>query len=708
MLLRTCVSSFSSIGCSKFKVLVAAPAALLLPPMAVSAQELELPAVYVEGATLEAEPAKKKTKGSAVRQGQPTAPAAGGAGEGESGGVGEGVPLDEIGSAVTVITGKQLQEQQIRHAADALRSLPGVSVSQTGGVGNLTQVRIRGQEADHTLVLIDGVEANDVTSGEFDFSDLSAEDIERIEVIRGPQSGLYGSGAVGGVINIITKGGRGPLTFTALAEGGSFATKNLAGRVSAGNERGHFLLGYSRFTTEGFNIAPEGNEDDGSTLSTFNFKAGLQAFEGFNVDLVVRNSRNIGDYDEFGGNPGRFMTAFDAANTFDHNVWLTAATARWDMLDGALTHVMRATRNETERTDKSPGSVGHNIGEETKLSYAATYRLSTPGSLGASHVLTGLVESDDQAFTPLSDFGFFGAADGVERSRSATAGAVEYRGTFAERLDVTGTVRRDDNATFEDFTTWRTTASLRLPEQGLRPHASYGTGVRLPTMFENFGSIPGMFKPNPDLGPERVKGWDAGVEVTLMPRAWTLDVTYFKSDLTDKINGFAFDPSSGLFTAVNLPGLSKRNGIEVASRIALMRDVSLGLAYTYLDARDPDGAEEIRRPPHSGRADLRYLFDGGRGTFDIAAIYNGEMVDTAYEQVLPYGSATVPLDDYLLVNVAASYQMTPGVEFFGRIKNLLDENYQESFGYETAGIAAFAGVRFSYVEQASVGWAGGK
>jgi len=678
-----------------------------------SAQEAtELPPIVVEGATLEAPPAntkKKQAQGPSQSEGQ-TATVTGesnGEGQAQTTGSVEGVPLDEIGSAVTVITRAQLQAQQIRHAADALRSLPGVSVNRQGGVGNLTQVRIRGQEGNHTLVLIDGIEANDVTNGEFDFSDLAADDIERIEVIRGPQSGLYGSGAVGGVINIITKGGRGPLTFSALAEGGSFATKNLAGRVSAGNEHGHFLLGYSRLTTDGFNVAPQGDEDDGSTLSTFNFKAGLEAFEGFKVDFVVRNSRNIGDYDDFGGNPGLFSTAFDSPNTFDHNVWLTAARARWDMLDGALTHVVRATRNETERTDEAPGSVGHNIGEETKLSYAATYRLAAPGFLGGSHVVTGLVERDDQSFTPLSDFGGGFAADGIERSRSLTAGAVECRGTFADRLDVTGTVRRDDNETFDDFTTWRTTASLKLPELGLRPHASYGTGVRLPTMFENFGSIPGTFKPNPDVGPERVKGWDAGVEVTLMPRTWTLDVTYFDSDFTDKIDGFAFDLESGLFTAANLPGVSMRSGVEVASRIELMRGLSLGLAYTYLDARDPDGAQEIRRPPHSGRADLRYLFDGGRGTFDIAAVYNGEMVDTAFVQD-PFGSATVPLNDYLLVNVAASYQMSPGVEVFGRVENLLDEDYQESYGYETAGIAAYAGLRFSYEEAASVAWANGK
>src|SRR5690606_18691353 len=168
-----------------------------------------------------------------------------------------GIPNAHLGTAVTVVTGEDLQRQQIRHAADALRSLPGVSVNRAAGSpAGLTQVRIRGAEANHTLVLIDGIEANAGSSGEFDFSDLMIEDIERIEVIRGPQSALYGSNAIGGVINVITKRGGGPLAITARAEGGSFGTKGGAARVSGGNERiwGSATVQHQR--SDGFNIAP--------------------------------------------------------------------------------------------------------------------------------------------------------------------------------------------------------------------------------------------------------------------------------------------------------------------------------------------------------------------------------------------------------------------------------------------------------------------
>src|SRR5690606_13883637 len=167
-----------------------------------------------------------------------------------------GIPRAQLGTAVTVITGEDLQRQQIRHAADALRSMPGVSVNRTGSPAGLSEVRIRGAEHNQTLVLIDGIEANIGSSGGFDFSNLSTEDIERIEVIRGPHSALYGSNAIGGVINIITKKGGGPLSITARAEGGSFGTKSGAARVSGGNGRVWGAATVQHESSEGFNIAP--------------------------------------------------------------------------------------------------------------------------------------------------------------------------------------------------------------------------------------------------------------------------------------------------------------------------------------------------------------------------------------------------------------------------------------------------------------------
>ena len=629
--------------------------------------------------------------------------AAGGAG---TGGTGSGTPGagpaadgyagETVGSAVTVVTGEELRRQQIRHAADALRSLPGVSVNRGGSFGAQTQVRIRGAEANHTLVLIDGVVANDTNNGAFDFSDLSSESIERIEVIRGPQSGLYGSNALGGVINIVTKGGRGPLELTARTEGGSFGTFDYALRASGGNDRAWGAVTYHERHSTGFNVAPFGIESDGATLKTFMAKGGVRIVEGLVLDFVLRLSDKRGDRDTEGGPVGSLAVQVDDPAKFASKVFLGGVNLRWDTLDGHVTHVLRATRNETRTIDQSASFFSNNISETIRTGYLGTWRFDTPGLVQASHALTVLLEKESEFFTPLSDF-----ADGQTRDRGRIATALEYKGEIGRRLDLTANVRRDDNDTFRDFNTWRTAASLRLPEIGLRPHASGGTGVKLPTMFENFGFIPGSFTPNPNLQPETSKGWDAGVELKLWAGRAVLDVTYFEQDLRNKINGFA--PGPGFtFTAINVPGVSRRDGVEGSARLALTPSLLLSGAYTYLTATDATGVAEIRRPRHSGRVDLAYLFAGGRGTASIAALYNGAMDDTAfringYFFGFPFTTAErVSLHDYWLVNIAASYKVLPGVELFGRVENLFNEKYYEIYGFNTPGVAGFGGVKLTF------------
>jgi vitamin B12 transporter len=283
----------------------------------------------------------------------------------------------------------------------------------------------------------------------------------------------------------------------------------------------------------------------------------------------------------------------------------------------------------------------------------------------------------------------------------------EWRGGFADRLFLTAGIRRDDNDNFQDFTTWRAAASLVLRELNLRPHASVGTAVKLPTMFEQFGTDQ-FFRPNPDLTPEKSFGWDAGLEFTFHKGRVLFDVTYFRANLTDKINGFFFDPVIGNFTAINLPGESTREGVEVSARFKVASNLTLGGAYTYTDARDPNGVREIRRPPHSARADIAYVFDGGRGTATLGAMYNGRMVDTAFPLPFFFPSQRVDLDAYWLVNATASYKLQPGVEVFARVENLLDQHYQEVFGFESAPIAAYAGVKLTFGGPDGLGGSGSK
>ena len=699
---------------------------------------LELPGIVVEGATLEAPPPAPKSKPVAKKApsaapSSPTAAAPAGPAEAEgevaaaagaeSDQAAAGISTAKLGTAVTVVTGEDLRRQQIRHAADALRSLPGVAVSRTGTPAGLTQVRIRGGEANHTLVLIDGIEANVGSDGTFDFSDLLTEDIERIEVIRGPQSALYGSNAVSGVINVVTRSGKGPLVVSARAEAGSFGTREGAARVSGGNDRVWGAVTVHHRGSDGFNLAPEGlfGEEDGSRLTSLSARAGAMLAENVRFDLSLRRVEKRGDRDDQTAfdTRGGFITASDSFSRLASTALLMGAILRWDMLDGDLTHLFKATGNITTRDDVQiadfdevgdgsgfgngfgPPSPFENTDEAYKVAYQATYRLNRPWLIG-DHAITGLIEREREAFETRSATG-----DTITAQRHQTAVAGEWRGEFFERLYLSAGLRHDDNDTFENFTTWRTTVSVPIPEIGLRPHASVGTGVKAPTLIEQFGST-ANFVSNPGLKPEESFGWDAGVELTLLGGRAVLDVTYFAADLTNKIRTefvSMADPNRIIdcnpgdeFCAfpINLDGKAERKGVEVAGRFQILPDLSLGLAYTYLDAVELGGEREIRRPPHSARADVALRFNNDKGLLQIAAVYNGEAEDEVFGAPFFFPVERLTLDDYWLVSAAASYKLNPGLEIYGRVENLFDADYEEIFGYETAGIAAYAGLRWTF------------
>jgi vitamin B12 transporter len=648
-------------------------------------QPIALPGLVIEGATLD--------KGRSPPAG---APLSAGSAAAEGSAAEEtilGVPAETVGNAVTVITGEDLRRQQIRNAADALRGLPGIAVNRQGGVGNLTQVRIRGAEANHTLVLIDGIVANNTADGEFDFSNLSAEDIERIEIVRGPMSSLYGSNAVGGVINIVSRRGQGPLTATFATEVGSLASKDMVARLSGGSDRGNVSLAYQWRQTRGFNIAPSGDEQDGARLSTLSLRAGAKLMDNVSLDFSLRNSEKRADRDGFGdfsAPAGSLAQAFDDASRLTNSVFIAGANLKWDTLDGKLSHEFKANHNATTTTDSDATffSNSKNISEADSLAYLGTLRLEVPAIWG-KHSLSALIQKDDEHFTPEGSF-----ADGRTRDRGRLSFAGEWRASLGQLFLTTG-IRRDDNDNFQDFTTWRSALSLALPQFNARPHASVGTAVKLPTMFEQFGTNQ-FFAPNQNLRPEQSLGWDAGVEFSWLAGRATLDVTYFNANLTDKIDGFVPTAVPGVFTAKNLAGESTRQGVEIATRLKLAPNLSWGMAYTYTDARNPDGEREVRRPPHAARTDIAYAFAGGRGSANLGLNYNGSMQDVAF--VLPFfdPQLRVDLPAYWLVNAAVSYKLQPGVELFGRVENLLDQHYQETFGFDAAPITAFAGVRLTF------------
>lgn len=679
-----------------------------MTPVAVSqeAEEVEeLPPIVVEGASIAVtSPKKKKGSGTQASQVQSAAQPAGGQAEGSgsptevSGDPTSGQLLQNQGTSVTVVTGKELRRQQIRHVADALRGLPGVEIHRTGSNAGLTQVRIRGAEGNQTLVLIDGVEANQSADGEFDFSNLLAQDIERIEVLRGAQSALYGSGAIGGVINIVTRSGRGPLTLKSRGEGGSFDTKDGAASVSAGNDNIHGILSVTTHATDGFNISPAGSEDDGNQITSFVSKGGVQVFENFKVEGVVRHVRKQGDRDEedFSLPPSSLVPQTDAPSQFNSIIWLYGLDGVLSLADDKWLHRFHAERNQTANDDLSVSAFGtffENYEAITdKLRYATTYQLDSPWFGSVRHFFTGLVEMTDQSFTVFTQ-------DGAPHERTRFGYAGEVRGEYWDQLFLTGSLRYDQSDVFENFTTWRTAASFKVAETPLRFHASAGTGVKYPTLFEQFGRAPPFFVPNPNLLPEESIGWDSGVEFTFLGGRIIFDATYFNAELKNKIR-------QSFPTVINVEGISHRSGVELAGQVTPVPGLTLSAAYTFLDATEPGGLQEVRRPRNSGRLDLAYAFDDGRGSLSLTAIYTGKFIDE------PISASFIPvrveLDSYWLVNAAISYEVHPGVQLLGRVENLFDEDYQEAFGFETAGFAAYAGLRLTYEDLATVAWANGQ
>lgn len=704
--------------------------------------DAELPPVVVEGATLEAAPAtapkpKAKPKPQVVKStdgppaepakkaanapGDDTAPPADDVGEvaGDipdaafngsdqttANGDVSGIPASKLGTAVSVVTRAELKDRQVRTAADALRSLPGVSVSQQSGRQNLTVVRIRGAESNQTLVLIDGVEVNAGSDGFFDFSNLMVDDIAQIEVLRGPQSGLYSSGAIGGVINIITRGGKGPLTVRARVEGGSFNTRDAMVGISGGTDRAHGSLTLSGLRTNGFDISDAGTEKDGGEFRTLSFAGGLLVLPNLKIDATVRTSHRDGDRDGTNDIRDGLFVSSEERSTFASDLWLGRLDATLDTFDHAWTHKLYVNGAQTENSDLdlgiySPpaGLLSRNISTTTKYGYLSTFRLGEGGPV--QHAITGMLEHTREAFEqPLI------ASDAFERDRNSVAG--EIRGEYFDTLSLTANIRHDNNEGFEDATTWRVTGSLQIATP-FRLHSSVGTGIKYPSFSEQFGVFYG-FVANPDLKPETSLGWDVGLETTFLAGKGIVDVTYFNANLEDEIDFDFVPPASACgstpfcFIPFNRTGQSTREGVEVSAKFLVMDGLTLGAAYTYLNAKESDGQEEVRRPPHSGRAELNYVFDAGKGNFNLAAIYNGQMQDLGFSAIT-FSSQRVALDSYWLVSAAASYQIAPNMELFGRIENLLNQNYEEVYGFNTAGLAAYAGMRIKFEDPSTLEWA---
>ncbi len=601
------------------------------------------------------------------------------------------VPAEQVGSVVTVIDREALDHRQTLIVSDVLREVPGVAVSRGGPLGAQTQVRVRGAEANHLLVMIDGVEANDpAANDEFSFENLTAFDVQRIEIVRGPQTALWGSDALAGVVNVVTREPTEPLTGRAFLEGGGNATTTGGAFVGWLGESGSLALSASHLATDGENIAREGNEDDGYRNTTATLKGSYRTGAASTLALFARHTDARRDFDgvDF---EGTGLPA-DADLYSDVVVDYLRLAARFQA-PGSLDSELRATwlGSDTENF-----TAGFEDSENEAEKYGVYYQASLPLRADLDR-LTVALEHEREKFRQRGVASPFGDPN-QDQELDNTGAVLEYLANPTPKLALSGSVRHDDNSDFENATTYRLSAAYAVLPGITRLHASWGTGRKTPTFIERYGYYPDLFIGNPGLAPEESEGWDAGVEQFLIGGRLRIDATYFRADLTDEINGFVFDPVSGAFTAANEPGKSRRRGVEVALDAELPAGLAIGASYTYLDAEQPDPelgrAREIRRPRHSGSVNLTQQWLAGRAGVNLNAIYTGERRDTFFPP-FPEPAQTLTLDDYTLVNFAASYALTPTVTVYGRVENLLDEDYEDVYGFNTPGRVAYLGVRMA-------------
>lgn len=588
------------------------------------------------------------------------------------------VPLQAraVGSAVTVITAEEIERKQVRVVSDLLRDVPGIAVHRSGTVGTLTAVRIRGSEQGHTLVIIDGVKVNDPsTSGAtFNFADLLAADIERIEVLRGPQSGIYGSDAIGGVINIITKKGRGPVTANLTAEGGSFGTGNVSAGIRGGGDGHHFSLSGTGFRTSGISIA-KGNEKDGYENQTYNAKLGARPIEDMEIELLGRYVKADVETDN---------VPTDSGDTTDSDHTMGRTRLKYSLFDGDWKHAFGAAMHRKRRTVVSRWGTNEYDGRKSRFDYETNIFFETPAVAEATHAVTYVIEREKDAQT----------SGGASSNVTSQGHSAEYQIGFRDQLFLSGGLRYDDNERFKDTTTYRLTAAYVLDGSGTRFHGSYGTGVKNPTLshlFQQFGRV----GPNPDVEPEESKGWDLGVEQKLAGGRLSLDMTYFNNRPTNLIywndagTPYGTSPTAGDDDFYdNLDGTSRIRGLELTVKARPAERISVSAQYTYTDAKDPDGKLLPRRVEHVASVNLGYAFLDGKASVDVGIDYNGKQLNRTANPVM--------LDDFVLVNLAAAYKITKRIELFGRVDNLFDQDYEEVPDYNTTGIGFFAGIRGNF------------
>ena len=571
------------------------------------------------------------------------------------------------GVAISVITQDDIERAAYRTVADALEALPGIAITRNGAPGAAASVYIRGLSGDGVLVLIDGVPINDPSStgGGFDFASLDAAAIERIEVLRGAQSTLWGSGAEAGVIAITTKRGTTGVQGSFFVEGGSYGTFRAGGSASGASETGDFAVSLTRTSTDGFSSlkADSSGDDDGMSSLAINARAGINLPGDGRLGMTLRRSQSTVDYDNPyapGTTPTGDNEELSTALTFDMPVW-------GDRVDISAQVGYAQVERSSEVYDYNY------LGERRFARLQATVDANDWNTLtfGAEH----------ERFNGEGDY--FGAVD-LPKSHSSIS---SFFGLWETRplagLTLMGGLRHDEHSEIGGNLSGRISAAYAATDE-ITLRSSWGTAFKAPSLYQQTYGTP---VPNLGLKPQTSQGWEAGVDFASADGRFAAGATVFQQKLKDEID---YD-SDGIW---DTPGYedgyynidsSSYSGLELTGSARLNSMFVLSGAYTYTDAHnDVTDTRLIRRPRHT--ADLQLAFDdGGPLRAQVTATYNDGYPDFS-------GS----VDSWIRVDAAASYAVTETVEVYGRLENIFDVDYEYVSGYNTAGRSGYLGLRAKF------------
>ncbi len=598
--------------------------------------------------------------------------------------------LNEVGSSVTVISREEIEQRNKTFVLDLLRSVPSVDVTRSGGPGGQTYVGIRGAKQEHTLVLVDGVRVNDPasTGGSFDFANLPTDTIERIEILRGPQSTLYGSDAMGGVITIITRRGEGKPTGFVSAQGGSFSTAREQASVSGGAGPLNFSLGLSREDTRGISSAGEqyGNhETDAYHATSVSTRLGVAPSRNFGFDCIVRYLNDKTDLDNGGGagqdDPNSIVRSEQVLVRGQGR--LSLFDDRWEQKLGiSFTNLDRNYRNDIDASHPDTSDRASYHGQSLAFDWQHILRVHKTNT-----VTLGVETREEKAHSDYFSWSSYGPYSSVfpEQSDRITGYYLQDRISLWDAWFTTLGVRLDDHSRFGTEATYRFTTSYMVKQTATRFKGSFGTGFKAPSLYQLYEPTYG----NRSLNPEKSDGWDIGVEQALLDGRVELGATWFSNDFEALIE---FDSSASRYKNT---ARAESYGVELSTTVRPTDDLTLRAGYTWTKTKDKStGLELLRRPENKLSFDANYRFLE-KGNVNLELAYVGKRQDTRFDPVT-YASTRVELGGYLLANLAASYDVSRWLQVFARVENLLDRRYEEVWGYGTPGIGGYGGVRVSF------------